>query len=156
WVANPPYPGVETYIYDAVAPGSLIPLTGSGLAASSASVAPPLPRELGGVRIRIGAIDAAVQSVSPDLVWLQVPWELPAQQPARFGFVSGDSPFETPPGSLTVQATAPHSFGTVDTTNGNSVASTAVHGDWSGSVTAVNPAAPGEVIVLYFNGLGPV
>jgi hypothetical protein len=32
YVTNPYLPEIQTYIYDAVAPGSLIPLTGSGLA----------------------------------------------------------------------------------------------------------------------------
>ena len=157
WITNSRnQAAVETYIYDAVAPGSLLPLAGIGLSASTQATAAPLPRSLGDVRVRIGGLDAALQSVTPQLVWFQVPWELPPQDSAPLEFLSGNSPFETGPGVLNVQPLAPHTFGTADSSNGYSVYSLAVHQDWSGLVTPADPARPGEVIHLYFNGLGPV
>jgi uncharacterized protein (TIGR03437 family) len=129
------------------AAGSLLSVTGVGLSGSG---------EPGGVRVRIAGIDAPVESVSPEHVWFQVPWEVPAQTSARFEFLSGDSPFETGPATVNVQAVAPFAYGTVDTSNGYNVWLTAAHQDWSGLVTRENPARAGEVIVLYFGGLGPV
>ena len=142
--------------YDVLTPGSLISLTGLGLSASSEVAAPPLPRTLADVRIRIAGMDAAIQSVSPEMIWFQVPWELPVDEAARFELLSGDSPFETGPATVSVQTLAPQAFATVHTTNGYGIYYVAVHQDWSGLVTPENPAHSGEVITLYFNGLGPV
>jgi uncharacterized protein (TIGR03437 family) len=157
FITNPStLPGIQTYIYDGIAPGSLIPLIGTGLSSGSEYAAPPLPRSLGGVRVRIGGVPAAVHSVSPDVVWIQVPWELPEDENATFEFESGNSLFRTGPGTITVRAQAPHSFATVDTSSGYSIYYTAVHQDWSGLVTPASPARGGEIITVYFNGLGPV
>ena len=155
-LANPLQPSVVTSVFGAISPGSLIPLMGLGLSASTEVATPPLPRTLADVRVRIAGMDAAIQSVSPDIVWLQVPWELPEQQAASFEFLSGDSPFETAPGTVEVQTLAPRIFTSVDTTNGYNLDVVAVHQDWSGLVTPENPAQSGEIITLYFNGLGPV
>jgi uncharacterized protein (TIGR03437 family) len=154
WLANST---LSSLIGDViVSPGSLISMTGLGLSASSDAAAPPLPRTLADVRVRIGGMDAVIQSVSPDTIWFQVPWELPAQEAARFEFLSGDSPFETGPATVSVQTLAPQAFATVDTTNGYGIYYVAVHQDWSGLVTPESPAHSGEFITLYFNGLGPV
>ena len=153
WLANST---LESLIgYDIVSPGSLISITGLGLSAASEAAAPPLPSTLAGVRIRIAGMDAAIQSVSPEAIWFQVPWELPAQDAARFEFLSGDSPFETGPATVSVQTLAPQVFATVDTTNGSTYY-IAVHQAWSALVTPDNPAHSGEFITLYFSGLGPV
>ena len=141
---------------DIVSPGSLISMTGLGLSASSQVATPPLPRTLADVRIRIAGLDAVIQSVSPEMIWYQVPWELPADEAARFEFLSGDSPFETGPATVSVQTLAPQIFENVDTVNGYDFFSLAVHQDWSGLVTPASPAHSGEFITLYFNGLGPV
>jgi uncharacterized protein (TIGR03437 family) len=155
-ITNPLLPGEVASVFGIISPGSLIPLMGLGLSASTEVATPPLPRTLADVRVRIAGMDAAIQSVSPDIVWLQVPWELPEQQAASFEFLSGDSPFETAPGTVDVQALAPHIFATIDTTNGYNVYDVVVHQDWSGLVTSGSPARGGEIITLYFNGLGPV
>lgn len=140
----------------AISPGSLIPLTGLGLSASSQVAAPPLPRTLADVRIRIGGMDAVLQSVSPERVWYQVPWELPPQPTARFEFLSGDSPFETGPETVVVRSLAPGAFGILGKLYGYDFYYAAIHQDWSGMVTPESPARAGEVITIYFNGLGPV
>jgi uncharacterized protein (TIGR03437 family) len=155
-ITNPMLPGVVASVFGVVSPGSLVPLIGLGLSASTEVAAPPLPSMLADVRVRIAGMDAAIQSVSPETVWLQVPWELPEQQAARFELLSGNSPFETAPGTVDVQTLAPHIFTTVDTTNGYNVYDVAVHQDWSGLITPASPARGGEIITLYFNGLGPV
>jgi uncharacterized protein (TIGR03437 family) len=101
-------------------------------------------------------MDAVLQSVSPETVWFQVPWELPEQLAAKFEFLSGDSPFETSPGTVDVQALAPGVFGIPVILGGYVYYYAAIHQDWSGMVTAENPARAGEVVTIYFNGLGPV
>ena len=154
WITKPP--NQQTFIYGVLAPGSLIPLAGVGLSASTQSAAAPLPRSLADVRIRIAGIDAAILSVSPQLVWFQIPWEVPVQAAAVFQFLSGDSQFETGPGTVNIQSVAPNIFGAADAADGYGIYSLAVHEDWSGLVTRANPAKGGEVIYLYFNGLGPV
>jgi uncharacterized protein (TIGR03437 family) len=53
-----------------------------------------------------------------------------------------------------VKSRAPHAFVVEDPSAG--VYLTAVHQDWSGLVTPASPARPGEIIFLYYNGLGPV
>jgi uncharacterized protein (TIGR03437 family) len=155
-ITNPGLPGIQTYIDDGVSPGSLIPLSGVGLSSVSQSAVPPLPRTLGEVTVRIAGVPAAIQSVSPELVWIQAPWELSEQQDATFEFLSGDSPFETGPGTINIRTRVPHSFATTDTSRGYSIYYTAVHENWSGLVTQTSPARPGEIITVYFNGLGPV
>jgi uncharacterized protein (TIGR03437 family) len=155
-ITNPMLSSVVTSVVDAMAPGSLIPLVGNGLSASSQVAAPPLPHTLAGVRIRIAGVDAVLQSVSPEIVWFQVPWELPEQQAAKFEFLSGDSPFETSPGSVDVRALAPGVFGIQTILDGFVYYYAAIHQDWSGLVTRESPARAGEIVTIYFNGLGPV
>ena len=105
------------------------------------------------MRIVIGDSDVPVAAISPDVVWFQLPWELPPQD-YKFEFLSGSSPFETGPGTITVQAVAPEFFQIM---NGDgSFAVKAVHGDWSALVNSDNPAHAGEAIYLYMAGLGPV
>lgn len=154
WITSPSFPSVDSAIFQAVAPGSLIALKGRGLAASSASSAAPLPRTLAGVRVRIGGLEAVLQSVSPGAVWLQVPWELSEQEGARVEFLSGDSPFETPPASVAIHAWAPNFFVTADPSTGYTAI--AAHQDWSSLIASGSPARGGEIIFLYLSGLGPV
>jgi len=154
WITNSTFPSVEASLYDALTPGSLIPLVGSGLSASTAIVPNALPRTLGDVSVRIGGMDAAIQSISPEVVWVQVPWEVPEQEAAAFEYRSGNSPFESGPATVGVQARSPHPFVTSDPTNGSYIA--AAHQDWSGLVTPTSPARGGEIVSLYFSGLGPV
>ncbi|SPE41423.1 conserved exported hypothetical protein [Candidatus Sulfopaludibacter sp. SbA3] len=119
-----------------VAPGSLYQFIGHNLSPAD-------------VRIRIGGMDAPIESLSADQVWFQVPWEVPLQDSAPMQYISGNSPLESPPGTVAVQAVAPGSF-TSDSTL------IAAHQDFSGPITTQSPAAAGEAIAIYLNGLGAV
>lgn len=116
---------------DAIAPGSLISIFGSGLAqgANSAS-ATPLPLSLGDVSVTMNGIVAPVLYVSPGQINAQVPNEVaagPASLVVRaYGTLS-------PPKTITVKAAAPALF----TVNGQA-------------------ATPGSSISIYFTGQGPV
>jgi uncharacterized protein (TIGR03437 family) len=106
-------------------------------------------RNLAPAQVRIAGLDAPVQSAAADQVWFQTPWETPVQDSAPVELVSGNSPLESPPGAVAVAERSPGNF-TTDLTF------LAVHQDWSGLVTPDRPAAGGEVIAVYLNGLGPV
>jgi uncharacterized protein (TIGR03437 family) len=146
---SPSYSAIEA----AEAPGSLVPLRGTGLADQTQHAAAPLPRTLGGVQVRIGGVDAALSYVSPGLIWLQVPWETPLGDHVRLEYLSGSSPFETQPGELQVTAAAPYPFESLE---GYNVFLTAVHQDGRTLVTPESPAVAGELVSYYFTGLGPV
>jgi len=152
WITTPPS-GYRSYplgsISAGVGAGSLAMISGTGLSDLTASAAPPTTGGLGDVRILIGGVEAPVEAISPGLIWFQVPWEL-VPQDYSFDFLSGSSPFETGPNTLTVQSVAPQFFVNPD----GSVK--AVHGDWSGLVTWPNLAREGELIYVYMTGLGPV
>lgn len=118
---------------DALAPGSLISIFGSGLAqgANSAS-ATPLPLSIGDVSVTINGIVAPVLYVSPGQINAQVPNEVAAGSASlvvrAYGTLSA-------PKTITVKAAAPALF--------------PVNGPGS-------PAAPGSSISVYFTGQGPV
>jgi uncharacterized protein (TIGR03437 family) len=62
-----------------MAPGSLISIYGSGLAAGVASAAgTPLPNLLGGVSVEVNGIPAPLLYVSPTQINAQIPYEAPA------------------------------------------------------------------------------
>jgi uncharacterized protein (TIGR03437 family) len=115
-------------------PGSLYRLAGKNLTPA---------------QVRIAGLDAPVQAAAADQVWFQAPWETPVQDSASVALVSGTSPLESPPSTVAVVERAPGNFTT-------DLSFLAVHQDWSGLVTADSPAAGGEVIAVYLNGLGPV
>jgi uncharacterized protein (TIGR03437 family) len=152
WITNPPsnYPYYPLLgISAGVSAGSLAIISGTGLSDLTMSATPPTTGALGDVRILIGGMDVPVEAISPTLIWFQVPWEL-APQDYPLQYLSGSSPFETSPSTITVQATAPQFLRNADGL------ATAVHGDWSGLVDWPNFAHPGELIYVYMTGLGPV
>jgi uncharacterized protein (TIGR03437 family) len=149
WITNPPdnYPFTPlTGISGSVAAGSPAIISGTGLSDLTLSAAPPIVGGLGDVHILIGGMDVPLEAISPSLVWFQVPWEL-APQDYPLQYLSGSSPFETDPTTITVQSAAPQFFRNA---YGDVVA---VHGDWSGLVVY---AHQGELIHVYVTGLGPV
>lgn len=125
WITSFPSP---------VVPGSLYRMAGKNLTPA---------------QVRVASLDAPVQSSAADEVWFQIPWETPVQAAARVELSPGNSPLESPPGTVDVAERAPGGFTTDFTV-------LAVHQDWSGLVTPDSPAAEGEVIAVYLNGLGPV
>ncbi|MFN7918724.1 MAG: CotH kinase family protein [Bryobacteraceae bacterium] len=118
-------------------PGSLATLSVSLPSVQSATAQSlPLPNLLGGVRVRIGGVEAPILRVSATQVMLQVPWEL-ACGPALVELVSG-----TAAATISVEV-RPASAGFF----------AAVHPDGR-VVSPQTPAAPGEMITLYGTGIG--
>jgi uncharacterized protein (TIGR03437 family) len=133
---------------DQAVPGSLLRVVGSGLADGVAAGTVPLPGALGGVQVKLGGVPMPLALVSPTGIRWQVPWDWPAGD-TPFQLISGKSPFEGSPETLSVSPVSPNFYGDA----GNILA---VHSPWDALVTEQNPAQPGEVLHLYLSGLGPV
>ncbi len=122
-----------------LAPGALVSIYGQGLAATTAGAASlPLPTEVAGASITVNGVLAPILFASAGQVNIQIPWETPpgsATIAARFKGVTGNSI------AATVGQFAPGIFVTVYP---------------DGSLTTGRPAAAGDILVIYANGLGPV
>ena len=136
-----------SYATDAISPGSLVSLFGSGLAPVTASApAVPLPISLADVSVLINGVPAPVLYVSPNQINAQVPSEL-AAGPATVVVRVEDALSST--ASITLAAAAPGLF-----TNAQGQAA-ALNDD--GSVNSIqNPARAGAFVSLFFTGQGPV
>ncbi len=126
------------------APGGLATLFLQGLNVSGIAIGTgdPLPTELDGVSIMVGGFPAPILAVTDTQVNFQVPFE--AQTNLVELRYQGLSTFVLP------QAGTPGIFMLLDGSAAIQHAS-----DYS-LVTAAHPAVPGEVIVIYATGLGPV
>ncbi|MCP5119672.1 MAG: hypothetical protein GY953_53415 [bacterium] len=136
------------------APGSLIRLTGTGLSAVTEVAAPPLPRELGGVRVEFDGRPAPLWSVSPTEILLQIPFE--AALESEIDVIAPQWQFDTQPRALILSPADPefyrHPFES-GVPGGDPIA---VHADFSALVTEDNPVVPGEIVHFYMAGLGAV
>jgi len=122
-----------------LAPGALVSIYGQSLASASAGAASlPLPLEVAGASMTVNGVLAPILFASTGQVNIQIPWETPtgtATIAARFKGVTGNSI------TATVGAYAPGIFVTVYP---------------DGSLTTGKPAAAGDILVIYANGLGAV
>jgi uncharacterized protein (TIGR03437 family) len=147
----------------AFAPGTLVSIFGTDLARGRGPdgiefwLGPPAPTHLGGVSVKVGSRFAPVFYVSPTQINALIPYETPL----------GPTPITIIPGpnaqgntvNVTIDPTAPGIFtvggdredrGAVLNGTDNTVA--APVGVFPGS----RPARPGDVVVIYASGLGPV
>jgi uncharacterized protein (TIGR03437 family) len=141
-----------------ITPGGLISLFGSniaGLGGSAPSV--PLPATLGGATVTIGGVAAPLIGAYPastpgglDQINLQVPIEVDGQPEADVVVTSNG--VMGAPQTMTL-GPAP-AFFTQNATGAGDGAF--VHTDGVTLITPANPAAAGEVIILYATGLGDV
>ncbi len=147
-----------------VVPGSLATILGHGLAADTMSAEPPLPRELGGVRLTLDGAPVPLARVSPVEVIYQVPWEanpIPPREVELRAAPGFDSVFEPPPLSMPVHYVfSSPNFVDLPADDswpvGGESYSLAVHESWDALVTPQRPARPGEVVHVYATGLGRV
>lgn len=130
----------------ALAPGTLVQISGTALAAKSqTATGAPLPTSMNGTQVLIGGIAAPISSVSPTLLNVEVPGGLtPGMQ---YQVIVAANGAITTPDSIQLTSTAPG----VATAPGGMV--TATHGDGT-AVTEASPAVPGEALVLLAAGLG--
>jgi uncharacterized protein (TIGR03437 family) len=141
------------------APGRLTTFTGEGLSDIALSAAPPLAYTLDNAEVTIQGQPTLMASIQPNSLTVltptgvtptPVPGTFPAAAAASLQLdVASISPFAGPRVPVSIAVLSP----TFLWQNGNQYIS-AAHEDWSGLVTAANPAHPGEVVHAYALGLG--
>jgi uncharacterized protein (TIGR03437 family) len=133
------YPGFTTLI-----PGSMLPIRGSGLAAST-RWAPgfPLPTEIDGVRVLANGAPLPLLSVSPVEIWFQLPFETQLTDSVHVE-LENQSAFDG--GSVTTQVVRRHPY----------FFDSVAHQDFSGLVTVQAPVSAGEIVHVWGVGLGGV
>jgi uncharacterized protein (TIGR03437 family) len=146
-----------------IAPGSLVAIFGSGLASSlQQGDTVPLSAEIGGVSVTFNGIVAPLYFVSPGQIVAQLPWDiLPSDvnsESANIVVKFGDS--SSAPKAVPIAAFAPAVFA-VNTNAGRygiviNLDSTLAAP--TGLISGLNshPAHPGDVVIMYANGLGAI
>ena len=130
-----------------VARGGLASIYGTNLAASTTKPGVvPVSTYLGGVQVSVGGRYAPIMFISPKQINFQVPFETPVSSGVPV-IVTRDGVASSPV-NVTVADYAPAVF-----VYGNAPDPIAVHANGS-LITAANPAAAGEVIVVYGTGVG--
>ena len=130
-----------------LAPGTVVAIFGSNLAASTApATTVPLPTTLGGAQVLIGGIAAPLFFASPGQINVQIPPELPDNSsPDIVVVVNGNM---SVPQTLSLGSVSP---GIAAYAGGRAIAQ---HGADYSLVSANSPARPSEWIILYLLGLG--
>ncbi len=129
----------------ALAPGTVVQIFGSDLAALTTIPALPLPTEVNGTIVVIGGIEAPLFFVSAGQINAQIPTEL---VPGReYQIVVNANGALTSPDTIVLSPVQP---GVVGFADGRIIAQ---HSDFS-LITAANPARPGEPVVMYLLGMG--
>ncbi len=148
-----------------VSPGSILSIYGSGFTAGSRlnAAGVPLPFDLGGTSVTLGGEPAPLFAVWPEQIVLQVPWRVganinPTGSPTFLtGEVRRGSVAE--PVSVRLAAASPSVFTFNGAGSGQAVALFANSSTYVAPESFFGdsrPANPGDIVVLYTNGLGPV
>ncbi len=139
-----------SFTTQAVAPGTIVSLFGTDLAATTQSaVVLPLPNQLAGTTVTFNQIRAPLLFVSPTQVNLQVPFEISGPTVSIVVSTAGGN---SRPLVLSSASTSPGMFTRSQTGKGEV---TVVHADFR-PVTLGDPAEPAEVVSLFATGLGQV
>jgi uncharacterized protein (TIGR03437 family) len=130
----------------ALAPGTIVQIFGSNMSSGQEVPAElPLPAEVHGSSVLIGGFEAPLYFVSPGQINAQVPYELASGR--KYQVIVAANGALTIPESIRLDAAQP---GIAAFPDGLVIAQ---HPDLS-LVSATNPAAPGEFLVIYLAGLG--
>jgi uncharacterized protein (TIGR03437 family) len=125
---------------------------GTNLAGSKNSATSlPLPTALGGVQVLVNGTPSPLFYVSPTQINFQVPSGTPVGTPVQVVVISGG--LSSLPVMVTFLASAPSVFTyqrTPDATD-----PVILHAN-NTLVTPTNPATPGEIVVIYGTGAGPL
>ncbi len=136
-----------------LAPGAIASLFLDGLAPAGQSADElPLPTTLNGVNIEIAGVMSPLYFVGASQANLQVPTETPANAMAYALVQSGTA--YAPPVPFSVALSQPAIL-PLDASVAGPGRAIAVNQDFSVN-TPTNPAAAGEVVTVYFTGIGPV
>jgi uncharacterized protein (TIGR03437 family) len=136
--------------FEALTPGSVLPLRGTGLSETTQWASFPLPSSLADVRVFVDGRPMPIVSVSPGEVWFQVPFDLPIGGPVRVELGNNSVFANGGRNDVPVVSRKPYFFSYAG------AELIAAHEDFSGPVTAESPARPGEVVHAYAVGLGAV
>jgi len=128
-----------------LAPGTIVQIFGSGLAATTGSTNIPLPTMLNGTSVLIGGELAPLYFVSSGQINAEVPVDLTPGQEYQVLVVANNA--LTTPDTIHI---APVTPGIARLVNGQVLAQ---HSDFS-LVTETAPAKPGEFLVVYLAGMG--
>jgi uncharacterized protein (TIGR03437 family) len=144
--------------FQAIAPGQMITLTGTGFGPATAQYASlgadgKYPFELAGFRARVAGLDAPIIAVARGLLAIQVPFEMPT----NFTSVPVELTEQGRPLNVITATAIPYQFTLFDTGDLNNTLGyprlAALNQD--GTVNGPdNPAAPGSIISLFGSGLG--
>ena len=130
----------------ALAPGTIVQIYGTGLAASTAVAdGVPLPTTVQGTSVLVGGLSAPLFYVSDSQINAQIPFGLVAGHEYPVIVAAGNS--YTVPQPIQLAPLAP---GVARLNDGSVIAQ---HGDFS-LVRADSPAKPGEYLVVYLAGMG--
>lgn len=122
-----------------LAPGSLATLSGSGFASAVMEGTLPLPRQLEDVYVALDGVRVPLLMVAPDQINFQVPWET----------ATGNLP-------LTVSVKGQLSDAYTVAIESVSPAIFNVSREDGSLITRDSPASPGELLIVWATGLGPV
>jgi uncharacterized protein (TIGR03437 family) len=132
-----------------LAPGSIVSVFGRNLATGSSGVSTlPLPTSLAGATLTIAGIDVPLFYSSADQINAQLPFELAPN--SRHQAVVKTADAITVPETITVASARPGIFTTTQDGKGQGV----IMDTANRLVDAGNPAAAGDVVVVYCTGLG--
>ncbi len=139
-----------TPITNAFAPGELVNLYGNFGVATQVDSALPILTTLGGVQVMVNGREAPVYQVSQNQISALIPYEVSGERFATFQvLVNGAT-------SNTVTVYLDNSAPGIYTHTENGIGAGAIlHSDYS-EVSASSPAVPGETVLMFLNGLGPV
>jgi len=131
----------------AVAPGTMVTLSGSQLASASATAeGTPLPKAINGTRVLVGGLETPLYFVGDDRIRAQIPLELAPNRQYQV-LVSANGAL-TVPDTITLTAVQPGLQVSADDSR-----VIAQHSD-SSPINTAAPASRGEGIVLYLVGMG--
>ncbi len=134
-----------------LSPGEFLTLYGSGLAATTTSASVPFPKNLGGVTVTIGGIQAPIYYVSPTQISVIVPYET---APASIAQIQVNNNGTN--SNIVTQFTGLSSAGVfTNTPVGGIGIAAALRPDYS-VVSESNPAQVNDTIALYLTGMGAV
>jgi len=140
-----------TPITNSYSPGELVNLYGTFTGVSGqAATTLPISTTLGGVQVLVNGQPAPVDFVSPTQISILLPYEIAGDSFATFQVVAAGSKSN----AVTVYAgnTAPGIYTLTD----NGIGAGAIfHANFT-TVTDSSPAKPGETVIMFMAGLGPV
>ncbi len=139
-----------TPITNAFAPGELVSLYGNFGVSTKVDTVLPIPPELNNVQVLVNGIAAPVYLVSQGQISALIPYEIAGQPFATFQVVEGNSK------SNAVTVYLDNSAPGIYTLTENGIGAGAIlHTNFT-TVTDKSPAMPGETVIMFMAGLGPV